>query len=375
MLLRRIMEFTYGEVQQFLTAHYREHHYRISFMEALALMNAHMTPHEHVERPNFLFWDCVHEEDLVKLTDRIPVPAIGSAAHSRKWRTLEKDREGRPEIEQLLDVSILKETYHSSLKMHHEGGYKLVFVLKGTCTVKFEADTVELKEHQGCLISPLALHTQKLDEHDIVVTVCFKPSVAQEKLPALMSKDFLLAEFLRKTMYGKRDCHFCFEIGNPRGVYECYRGLFYAHYESAFSQESMLLYLNLLLLEFQRAMVSEQIIYHRVERRSERDIMPDLIAYMREHCAEVSLDDLARIFSYEKTYLSRRIKVHTGHTYSELIRKYRIERAKALVRFSEYGLEEIGCLVGYNSRNSFSKAFRDETGYSPRQYRSQNSKN
>lgn len=367
----QIMEFTCGEVQQFLTEHYQKHHYKIGYLDALTLMNIYQTPHEGVERPNFLSWNCEDEDELVALSQKIPVWG-GLERHNEMRRKLDRVYKERHQIEHIFPVSILKEAHNVNHGLHYESGYKLIFVLRGRCKIRFKDTIVELKEQEGCIFAPNTLHIQDIGEEDVAVAVCMMVPTVQEKLPILTSKDCSIAEFLRKTMYGQRTGYMVFGIEKDREIYENLKMMF--HGEVHAKIEKLILQVNLLLLNLQERILWENTVYEGAASKRDQDVMPEILACIRENCATITLDGLAHMFSYDKTYLSKRIKTYSGCTCSELIRKYRIERAKPLVRFSEYRLEEIGQLVGYPSRNNFCKAFRLETGCSPQQYRTEGEK-
>lgn len=47
----------------------------------------------------------------------------------------------------------------------------------------------------------------------------------------------------------------------------------------------------------------------------------------------------------------------------------RIERAKILLRDSEYSVQEVSDKLGFTTRNYFTRCFRELTGMTPMEYR------
>jgi YesN/AraC family two-component response regulator len=63
------------------------------------------------------------------------------------------------------------------------------------------------------------------------------------------------------------------------------------------------------------------------------------------------------------------LQENLGESFSVLLRKHRIECAKALMLSGNLSLDEIAFLSGYQSYKGFHTAFRKETGTNPKSYR------
>lgn len=72
---------------------------------------------------------------------------------------------------------------------------------------------------------------------------------------------------------------------------------------------------------------------------------------------------------YSRSYLSRTFKSETGHTIQDFLRDTRINKAKNLLLETSLSIQEVASSVGIMDSLYFSKAFRKNTGYSPRDYR------
>lgn len=86
----------------------------------------------------------------------------------------------------------------------------------------------------------------------------------------------------------------------------------------------------------------------------------------------VTLEEIARKLHVSEEYLSTQFKKETGTTFSETIRKCRIEKVKELLVNSTLKLNQIADLAGYSDPKYMSKVFRDETGMLPAEYRKMN---
>jgi len=86
---------------------------------------------------------------------------------------------------------------------------------------------------------------------------------------------------------------------------------------------------------------------------------------------EFSVEDLARQAGYNKHYLMRKFKEETQVSIVDYIKIARVERAKQLLDYSSYTVEEIGTRLHFCSRSYFSQVFQEITGVTPAQYRKQ----
>lgn len=92
--------------------------------------------------------------------------------------------------------------------------------------------------------------------------------------------------------------------------------------------------------------------------------------YIEAHIKEpLTLDMLADRLGYTKYYLSRRFKAETGCTVNNYIQNTRVERAKTLLRCTQYSVAKIAEELCFASASHFSTVFRRMTGESPAQYR------
>ena len=93
----------------------------------------------------------------------------------------------------------------------------------------------------------------------------------------------------------------------------------------------------------------------------------------RHYMNEITLGSMAIVMHITPAYLSTRFKSDTGQTFSEYLIHYRMERAKELLRNTNYSCSQVAGNVGYTDYAQFSKMFKKYSGQSPAEYRKQNS--
>ena len=99
-------------------------------------------------------------------------------------------------------------------------------------------------------------------------------------------------------------------------------------------------------------------------------IISKCIKYIEEnYMNNISLFDLADYTQKSKSYLSTLFKQETHVNFSIFLIKYRIEKAKQLLKESDYKIYEIAERVGFNNPYYFSKVFKETAGLSCKSYR------
>ena len=84
---------------------------------------------------------------------------------------------------------------------------------------------------------------------------------------------------------------------------------------------------------------------------------------------EIRRDSLAELVYLNTDYISRIFKKEMGISISSYILKKRVEEAKKLLAQSNLPINTVSIYVGYSNFSYFTKMFKENTGYSPLDYR------
>ena len=106
------------------------------------------------------------------------------------------------------------------------------------------------------------------------------------------------------------------------------------------------------------------------EDAQEADAFTRLVRYVDAHLSEpLQLKDMAVQFYLTPNYVSNLFRTRLNTTYSAYVSGLRVDRAKTLLRGTRKTVEEIARSCGYADAQDFSRVFRQQTGFSPIQYR------
>ena len=98
------------------------------------------------------------------------------------------------------------------------------------------------------------------------------------------------------------------------------------------------------------------------------DKQPNVVYHIKDYLdagngLEMTLDDFAKSFFYDKFYLERKFKEAFGINLIEYRNKKRMDLAKYLLK--HHSVSQVAELIGYQSIYSFSRAYKSHFGYAP----------
>ena len=91
----------------------------------------------------------------------------------------------------------------------------------------------------------------------------------------------------------------------------------------------------------------------------------EILIYIAQNLATVTLESLAQKFQYTPAYISRLNKKHTGKSFSKTVQTQRIARAAQYLKATELPVIEIASLSGFSDLAYFNKAFKATFGLTP----------
>jgi len=99
-------------------------------------------------------------------------------------------------------------------------------------------------------------------------------------------------------------------------------------------------------------------------------LLSEAIRYMGEHLGEgISRDDIARRACLSPAHFSRVVKQTFGYSFTDLLARMRVDRARELLHLTEKSLAEISAECGFADQSYFTKVFQKHTGQTPREFR------
>ena len=103
---------------------------------------------------------------------------------------------------------------------------------------------------------------------------------------------------------------------------------------------------------------------------SDKSLNYDILHYIDNHfCDDISISSIAKHFGISESGLMHTFSDYTNHSIYNYVLYRRITRAKELM-YTDMSLNDIAYKCGFNDYSNFLRAFKKQTGMSPKNYRS-----
>ena len=170
---------------------------------------------------------------------------------------------------------------------------------------------------------------------------------------------------LRK--YGFRDDQRIYPVGSSLEYERIFKRIILEFQRCQENYEEMLeLLLRHLLIIFERDLKRKHVI-----KNDYLDKEMDIAAtYFNENYnRNINIEEYASSRGMSVSWFIRNFKKYTGQTPMQFIVSIRINNAQLLLETTEYSINQIASIVGYDNQLYFSRLFHKQKGYSPTQYR------
>jgi len=344
------------------------------------------------EMPDFLETLHMMEQEGALSEDPLPVPVLnGSQSISAFAEAYDRIPFNASQIFQ--NEKIRKQDSHDNavfppgrdavtVQHIHDYGYRdqphgnfiaVTYLYRGNCHFLFEEEPVLLEEGDLCIVMPHFPHRIHTDPD----TFALEALIREESFPVVFH-DFLavstrLSDFFTSSLSSGQH-NYCILHTDPED-----KDLRF--YLQSFVQENAMndVYCNsnaisllklFFGLTFRRYGDSISFFDSGFHRR--RMDAASILQYIQKNYMDITLDQTAEHFHYNKTYLSRYIKEHFGKTFIALVTDLKIEQARNYLRDTNRHISDIALLVGYDTPDHFSRTFRKQCGMSPAEFRRRN---
>ncbi|MCB9040977.1 MAG: response regulator [Lewinellaceae bacterium] len=102
----------------------------------------------------------------------------------------------------------------------------------------------------------------------------------------------------------------------------------------------------------------------------DEEMLQGLVQLMEKHIddSDFNVNKMCEMVHLSHMHFIRKVRQLTGKTPSELLKSFRMKRAKDLLAQQKITISEVAYQVGYDLPNSFSRVFRQEFGMTPTEY-------
>lgn len=260
-------------------------------------------------------------------------------------------------------LSIRKYSKYSCLcpYIHSHDFYEILYVHRGVCHqyVGSEMQPFTISSGSFCMLAPGSLHALgRSSDDDLIIKIAVPVNIFQKIIgDSLLHIQNKASDNMANILYiPKKKSYKAIQI--LHSLVEEY------FLQKEYSEMAVSSYLSLLIVEFFRG-----------QNSGSASLAELLEEYINHNLADASLTVLASNLCYNPNYLSHRIRQETGCSFTQILRRKRLEKAAMLLTTSECTVEAIADMLGYNNTSGLYKAFVTNFGIAPIEYRRQRIQN
>lgn len=247
------------------------------------------------------------------------------------------------------------------------------YVVKETSIIKIDGDKVTFHEHECYLLDSRTSYTDVISpQNGITVDINLSKKWFWESFIQNVQLN-ILKYFIRTNVMSvsQKFKYICFRpnAGHVNSVEAIIRTILYemVNYQAGtdFIVEGYVLRLMELL---------SQDMYFSMQNNNQstefkKKVFVSVESYISTHIRTVSVSSLEKKFHFQSNYFNRLCWQFRGMTMQQYIIFLRVVKARELIEKTNYTINEITNLVGYNNKSFFYRQFNKIVGMTPGQYK------
>jgi AraC-like DNA-binding protein/mannose-6-phosphate isomerase-like protein (cupin superfamily) len=267
------------------------------------------------------------------------------------------------------NVFVLKHKRYTPVFHHKHEFFELIYVLYGSCRQSIGGEDISLAEGDICIISPEVEHSISVFDDSIAINVLIRKSTFNNTFLEVLSDENILSSFFTKILYTKEfNNYIIFRTYKNGEIINILSEIIYEYLEARKYSSKILD--NYLMILFAYLLRNEEVKVELPKELSKSTKhLVEIIAYIQGNYKTVTLNELSERFHFTVPYLSKLIKVNTGHTFKDMIQTIKLNKAVELLEFSNLKIHDISDTIGYENTTHFTRTFKGVYGVSPGEYK------
>lgn len=241
-------------------------------------------------------------------------------------------------------------------KTHFHETYEIYYLIDGKRRYVIEDEMYDVYPGDMILIPEMVTHkvwnspdTQGDEYHSRYLLTPKKEDIPEIFLPCFDTHFYRLTETERRIIVN------CFE--------DLQRNQQSDEYTDYYNQANLIKILHTLAKNKSSSKVESNLTRNDIR-------MQEAATYIKDHCSEpITLEELAKKYSFTKEYFSTIFKETTGYGVNEYLNQMRIAKSISLLTTTSLSIIEISLQCGYNDSNYFSAVFKKIIGMPPQTFR------
>ncbi len=259
-------------------------------------------------------------------------------------------------------------SYLSEMQAAHTHDFiEITYILQGSCVQKIDETEYAAKEGDLLFITLGQVHSFRVSENSKMryINVLIDPSLINRSIINSESsfETRLLTTFEDILKINAENRFLSFRGDERVKIENILNEMVFEYQRSPLQNDSVLIgYLTVLFAYMHR----------KYFRESEREslLSPEIMRYIDEHFTEsITLAELSAKYLYSPKYFSKLFKARFGISFTEYIRRKRIDMGKTLLLETDFRVDTVSETVGYANTAHFHRYFKMLCGVTPNEFR------
>ena len=268
----------------------------------------------------------------------------------------------------------LKKNVLGFVNWHWHYEFQLTYVVRGTISVFFNQQTIDLHEGQGIYINPEVLHMirDRYDSDAMFISLDVSPKLLTSFPNSVFERSYVKPVFcssaadaviLDPGVFWQKKI-----LDEAMSIEQDYKSRSFG-WELAVSSSLYAIWKELV------CHLHESLVEHDAPaadgarmRRNQR--IKEILSYIREHFTEkITLDEIAKHHHLSTNECCRFFKKNMNCTLFEYITEYRLSKSMELLEHTDLPVSQIAYESGFGSSSYFIEKFRKNVGMTPAAFR------
>ena len=264
-------------------------------------------------------------------------------------------------------ITLRPHTRFAPFPEHTHDYVEVVYMVKGTTTHIINGTQIVLGEGELLFLGQSVRQAiKKAGKDDIAVNFIVLPEFFGSSLSVIGEQDSPLKRFIVDCLCGGKQSegYLHFKVSDVLPVQNLVENLIWTLITDTPNKRSTNR-LTMELLFLQLLNHTECISY----AKGDDEITVKVLRHIEENYQSTTLNETAKLFHHDASFLSREIKRKTGKNYIELVQEKRLSQAAFYLKTTNMKIADISRSVGYENVSFFHRIFQKKYGLSPKKYR------
>lgn len=267
------------------------------------------------------------------------------------------------------NISIIKHPRYLPLFFHEHEFFEINYVLSGNYIQHFGDRSVSLTQGDFCLLAPHARHGLEVFNDSIVLNILIRYSTFLDIFINTVRDKTQLSQFFMNNFYSQKKLRYMlFHTQNDVVIRNYILDMYLEQLQS--DQYSDRIICSLMTIFFTQLMRRHGKTIEIPEmQNTKKDPSNEIMNYILNHYAHISIQQIAEHFHYSRQYCSKLIREVTGYSFSDLLTDIRLKQGIVLLCNTSLSISQISERLGYQNPETFVRVFKKYQNVTPAQYR------